>query len=1023
VANYHLAPKSIARGQGRSACAAAAYRAGEAIDDARTGVRHDYTRKGGVLHSEIIAPDGAPAWAYDRSALWNAVEAAEDKSTRRDTAKTAREFEVSLPHELDAEQRQAAGLEFARYLVDTYGVVADVSFHAPHPYGDGRNWHVHILTTTRTMGEDGFGGKVRELDSPKTSGAHIVAIREQWANIANRHLEAAGREERIDHRSYADQGRDQEATIHLGPDAAAMERKGEQTELGNINRTVKAANDDRARLEAEAAEVSAQIIDLEEERAKRAAQKEVFAAARTLDPARVLDAITERRATFTRADLNFALSKQITDAKERSAFMNEILGHGETVALADEEGGAISRYTTRGVLRAEADVFDAGRNLAADHSHGIRSDRLAACIDGHHELDQEQRAAVAHATHAEGLAIIAGEAGTGKSRTMAAIRDAYEAEGKHVIGMAWTNAVVQDMAASGFDHTTTIKGELMRLEGGYTSWDRDTVVMVDEAGMLATKHLAELMGRAEEAGAKLILVGDDKQLASIEHGGMFGALKEEHGAAELHTVRRVADADQKTAFNAMHRGDFRAALDVFKDRGAIHWTEGEDATQAALVESYAQASAQEPGKTRFAFAYTNAEVDALNSAIRQKREERGELGEDHVFATKHGDQVFAEGDRVQFTGNAADRERKAAGLVNGMVGTVEAIKDAEMTVRLDAKQADGSDRVVTFRVGTDEQAGEFGAIRHGYAGTIYKGQGKTLDETFVLHSRHWRSASSYVALTRHREDVTLFVDKAESRDLDRLAVQMSRIEEKRAASGFHQVETPEAERPLFAGRYAALHDAHAAGEAEQRGRAANQNDTAAGDQTADAARKPQDGAARAAEQIPAPENEEAQAAARQAARAQWIAARTEKIMDGRKQGLRLQRYHRDDRLAEPQPIRPEESGGAAELPRLPDHLDRYREQLEERRADMDQAEAAYAAAQARLAEKPDDMAIMFEISRRSIAAERTREPGQAAEQVLTRYAELRREEPAKAVAYLERSYQQEERAELARHRERGARTR
>jgi hypothetical protein len=146
-------------------------------------------------------------------------------------------------------------------------------------------------------------------------------------------------------------------------------------------------------------------------------------------------------------------------------------------------------------------------------------------------------------------------------------------------------------------------------------------------------------------------------------------------------------------------------------------------------------------------------------------------------------------------------------------------------------------------------------------------------------------------------------------------------------------------------------------------------------------------------------------------------------MDGRKQGLRLQRYHRDDRLADPQPTRPEERGGAAELPRLPDHLDRYQQQLEERRADMDRAEAAYAAASGRLAENPSDMAVMFEVSRRSIAAERTREPGQSAERVLTTFAELRREEPAKAVAYLERAYQQEERAELARHRERGGMTR
>ena len=121
--------------------------------------------------------------------------------------------------------------------------------------------------------------------------------------------------------------------------------------------------------------------------------------------------------------------------------------------------------------------------------------------------------------------MIAGEAGTGKSTTLAAVRDAYEASGYRVIGMAWTNAVVQNLGHDGFRNATTIAAELRRLETGATQWDGRTVLIVDEAGMLSTKHLAAVTEQARASGAKLILAGDDKQLASIERGGMFGALE------------------------------------------------------------------------------------------------------------------------------------------------------------------------------------------------------------------------------------------------------------------------------------------------------------------------------------------------------------------------------------------------------------------------------------------------------------------------------------------------------------------
>jgi ATP-dependent exoDNAse (exonuclease V) alpha subunit len=305
--------------------------------------------------------------------------------------------------------------------------------------------------------------------------------------------------------------------------------------------------------------------------------------------------------------------------------------------------------------------------------------------------------------------------------------------------------------------------------------------------MLATKDVAELLTTAQRAGAKVILAGDDKQLASIARGGLFTTLRERHGAAELHEVVRVRDDDQKRAFRQMHEGDFRGALGTFEAQGRIRWGETQDDARKALVAQWAADTAERPETVRFVFAYTNAEVIALNGDLRAIRRDRGELGEDHRLATKDGPADFATGDRVQFTGSAFKRSAKGAGLANGNVGTVREIEGNRMTVALDGSK-DGPARLVSFEVGENARAGEFNAIRHGYAGTIYKGQGRTVDEAYSLHSQYWRSASSYVATTRHRDNVTIFTARELAEDVDALARQMSRTDENRAASQFHRAE-------------------------------------------------------------------------------------------------------------------------------------------------------------------------------------------------------------------------------------------
>lgn len=229
MAIYHLSASVIGRSSGRSATAAAAYRSGGIVRDERTGEVHDYSRKGGVEGTAILAPADAPDWAHDRAALWNAVEAAE---ARKD-AQVAREITVALPAELDAAGRRALVDDWVRSELVDRGMVADVAFHAPHREGDQRNHHAHILLTMRGLGPDGFGPKVREWNGKDQLGAW----RESWAAAQNRALERAELEARVDHRGLAAQGLEELPTRHLGPAATALERQ-EAREAAEVGREI-----------------------------------------------------------------------------------------------------------------------------------------------------------------------------------------------------------------------------------------------------------------------------------------------------------------------------------------------------------------------------------------------------------------------------------------------------------------------------------------------------------------------------------------------------------------------------------------------------------------------------------------------------------------------------------------------------------------------------------------------------------------------------------------------------------------
>ncbi|MDR7127558.1 MobQ family relaxase [Pseudotabrizicola sp. 4114] len=235
MASYHLSVKTIKRSAGRSATAAAAYRSASVIECDREGRMHDYTAKRGVEACFILTPDGAPGWAQDRAALWNAAEARETRSN----SVTAREWELALPSEISDAARIDIARAFAAQLVERYGVAADVAIHAPHREGDQRNHHAHILTTTRVMSAEGLTDKTRILDAASTGGPEIETMRGYWAELQNHALELAGQGERVDHRSLEAQREEalslgdtlkaeelnREPELKLGPAANAIERR------------------------------------------------------------------------------------------------------------------------------------------------------------------------------------------------------------------------------------------------------------------------------------------------------------------------------------------------------------------------------------------------------------------------------------------------------------------------------------------------------------------------------------------------------------------------------------------------------------------------------------------------------------------------------------------------------------------------------------------------------------------------------------------------------------------------------
>lgn len=374
MADYRLSAQVISRAKGQSSIAAAAYRAAVRLDDPRTGATHDFTRKSGVVFADIIAPDDAPEWMRDRAKLWQAVETAE----RRKDAQLAREVQLSLPHELTPDQRQALLVGFVREQFVSHGMIADVALHSPGREGDDRNHHAHVMLTMRSLTGDGFGNKVRDWNDPAT----LARWREAWALHQNRELERYGHAARVDHRSFADQGVDREPSQHLGPTAADMERNGKPSRIGDENRTRSFNNAARAT-------VYRQHWSVEEQRQ----QFEVWARRRTA-------AITQQSAKRLESDTRVIEARH---GQERGQLEDRMRRqYGTHKATIGREVEAVDRrLQAKGAIKFLRDVFGRSRaDIAArqDLARTLRAIQEREA-DKRRHLERQQRAEIDRARH------------------------------------------------------------------------------------------------------------------------------------------------------------------------------------------------------------------------------------------------------------------------------------------------------------------------------------------------------------------------------------------------------------------------------------------------------------------------------------------------------------------------------------------------------------------------------------------------------------------------------------------------
>lgn len=470
-------------------------------------------------------------------------------------------------------------------------------------------------------------------------------------------------------------------------------------------------------------------------------------------PDLILGHINDKKAMFTQTEILRGLTEYINVPFALRVACDQVMRSSEIVRVG---GSQNATYTTREYQAVERELTAATHEMTklggfsvkpsfADQAIAAENTKLQVKVGA--DLSGEQIQAIRHILAPNQLSAVVGLAGAGKSTLLSVARAAWEKQGYKVYGAALAGKAADSLQSASGIFSRTLASLEASWKSGYEPVSNGSVVVIDEAGMVGTRQLARVTEQLQKRGCKLVLVGDPDQLQPIQAGTPFRDVVGKIDAARLTEIRRQTTDWQRCASHDFASGDTSKALRSYSDHGAVHVAEDRDHAIAKLVDDYI-ADWQWNGNatSRLALAHRRKDVHAINQAIKSALAAQDNKSPVQLFQTDHGPRAFANGDRILFT-----RNNKTLGVRNGMLATVTRVGDDKLSVAFDPDNS-GKRRHFTF------SPSEFSSIDHGFAVSIHRSQGCTVDRSFVLSSRTLDGNLTYVAMTRHKLDAKFYVE-------------------------------------------------------------------------------------------------------------------------------------------------------------------------------------------------------------------------------------------------------------------------
>lgn len=777
MALFHMNRKVIQRSAGKSVCKALSYMHRTKVRDDFLGKTYSYPLKDNeTVQSRVYIPDEAPESirelianpdsdpekaAANLAALVDRTEnnfidqrfrCPDARIYQKSRMQTGFTDVVALQKELSLDENQKILGDYIQKMYVSRGLLATSAIHF-----EKDNPHAHIFVSLRSLTPEGFS-KYKDRDVLKKSSLNMC--RETWANLNNKMFEELGHTVRITHKSYAARGIELFPTIHEG-DARFVRFSEEYVENNKtINQDIQKRNESKL-------------------------QK---------DPEAILTLVGSQYVRFKEEMISNEFNRYLVDNQKLvQSLTSKVLGSKELVTLPSSDSKEIL-YSTRSYLRSEMSLFDEAEKLSQSPRYGIQDSRLSKILGKDFSfLSSEQKDVSKSVTSSGGLGLIVGRAGTGKSTLLEAVARSYESQGYRVLGGAWSGAAAEDLGGKlkiesrsllswfktweGFEK----KVDDPRRAGGFfrsglfldsyrQQMNHKSVFILDEAGTVDTEHLSYLLARAASVGAKVIAVGDVCQNTPIGPGEAFRALCEAYPPAQLNDIRRQRTDWMKQASQSLSQHNVAEALEAYERQERIQWVNVRE-SHLQPVKDYIHH--HKDGYSQAILALRNEDVMEINLTLHRKLKEAGHLeSQSFIYPVAIGKArrpiEFSVKDRIIFLRNdykgksVQTHSGKRKGITNGTLGTITRLHGE----RVDALLDDG--RKVCFNPEV------YPYFSHGYAMTIHKAQGKTFDRVYALLNSPMDAATTYVALSRHREDCSLYVPTDRYPNLHRLVPAISR---------------------------------------------------------------------------------------------------------------------------------------------------------------------------------------------------------------------------------------------------------